>query len=100
MSRPAIVLLCALACLLAPAGAAADSSLTSAVRPASLAGSTRVDSAATKAAAAAHTTNPEAPIPVPASDVPPAGRRLSANAVLAIAGRLGKVRAERAKYRG
>jgi hypothetical protein len=41
-----------------------------------------------------------APIPVPLSNVPPAGRRLSANQVLAIAGALPKVRAERAKYRG
>jgi multisubunit Na+/H+ antiporter MnhF subunit len=35
-----------------------------------------------------------------ASDTPPAGRRLSANAVLAIAAKLPKMRAERAKYRG
>ncbi len=45
-------------------------------------------------------TNPEAPIPVAASNVPPAGRRLSADAVLAIAGALPKMRAVRAKYPG
>jgi hypothetical protein len=39
-------------------------------------------------------------VPVPASNVPPAGRRLSANAVLAIAARLPKMRAVRAEYRG
>jgi hypothetical protein len=44
--------------------------------------------------------NPEAPIPVAPSDVPPVGRRLSANQVLAIAARLPKVRAARAEYRG
>jgi hypothetical protein len=44
--------------------------------------------------------NPEAPIPVPPSNVPPAGRRLSANQVLAIAERLPKVRAARADYPG
>src|SRR5437588_885391 len=42
--------------------------------------------------------NPDAPIPVPASNKPPAGRRLSANGVLAIAGALPKMKAVRAKY--
>jgi hypothetical protein len=37
---------------------------------------------------------------VPASNTPPAGRRLSANQVLAIAGRLAKMKAVRAKYPG
>jgi len=45
-------------------------------------------------------TNAGAPIPVPASDTPPAGRRLSANHVLALAGALPKMKAVRAKYRG
>ncbi len=44
--------------------------------------------------------NPETPIPVAASSEPPAGRRLSPNAVLAIAQRLPKMRAVRAKYPG
>jgi hypothetical protein len=41
-----------------------------------------------------------APIPVPLSSTPPAGRRLSANQVIAIAGALPKIRAARARYRG
>ncbi len=45
-------------------------------------------------------TTGEAPIPVPASNTPPSGRRLSANKVLAIAGALPKMRAVRAKYPG
>src|SRR5437763_5777576 len=44
--------------------------------------------------------NPEAPIPVPPSDVPPQGRRLSASKVLAIAAALARIRAARAKYPG
>jgi hypothetical protein len=42
----------------------------------------------------------ESPVPVPGSDIPPAGRRLSANRVLAIAESLPKMRAVRAKYPG
>ena len=42
----------------------------------------------------------EAPVPVPASAIPPAGRRLSADRVLAIAEALPKMRAVRRKYRG
>ncbi len=45
-------------------------------------------------------TDPNAPIPVPPSDVPPPGRRLSANQVLAIAGRLESVKKARAEYPG
>jgi hypothetical protein len=45
-------------------------------------------------------TNPEAPVPVEASDQPPAGRFLSADQVLEIAGRLPKMRAVRASYPG
>jgi hypothetical protein len=45
-------------------------------------------------------TDPNAPIPVPESNTPPAGRHLSANQVLAIAARLPKMKAVRAKYRG
>ncbi|HWW90220.1 MAG TPA: glycosyltransferase 87 family protein [Solirubrobacteraceae bacterium] len=58
--------------------------------------------ASPKAAARISTasTSSTNPIPVPLSDTPPAGRRLSANKVLAIASALPKMRAERAKYRG
>jgi hypothetical protein len=51
-------------------------------------------------AAAASSSNSSAPIPVPASNTPPSGRRLSANRVIAIAGALPRVRAYRAKYHG
>jgi hypothetical protein len=101
MHRPAIVFVCVLACLLAPAGAAAaGGELSGGVPPSSFSSSSRSDTADANAASAAHATTPDAPIPVPESDLPPAGRRLSANAVLAIAARLPKMRAERAKYRG
>ncbi|HYM54310.1 MAG TPA: hypothetical protein VES97_03025 [Solirubrobacteraceae bacterium] len=56
-----------------------------------LAGSTSMRSASTSS---------DAPIPVPASDIPPAGRKLSANRILAIADALPKMRAVRAKYPG
>jgi hypothetical protein len=45
-------------------------------------------------------TNSETPIPVPDSNVPPAGRRLSADQVIAIASALAKMRAVRRKYPG
>jgi Glycosyltransferase family 87 len=85
MARPASALACALICLLAAVHAA----------PAAAA------SAAPRATASATTaTSSEAPIPVVASSTPPAGRRLSADQVLAIAARLPKMRAVRAEYRG
>jgi hypothetical protein len=42
----------------------------------------------------------EAPVPVPASEIPPSGRTLSADRVLAIAEALPKMRAVRRKYPG
>jgi hypothetical protein len=45
-------------------------------------------------------SNPETPVPVAPSIVPPAGRRLSPDDVLEIAGRLPRMRRERARYRG
>jgi hypothetical protein len=58
--------------------------------------------AASKTARTASTAaaNSETPIPVPDSNVPPAGRRLSANQVIAIASALPKMRAVRRKYPG
>jgi hypothetical protein len=44
--------------------------------------------------------DPQAPVPVAPSNVPPAGRRLSADQVLAIAERLAKVESARAAYPG
>jgi hypothetical protein len=109
-ARPAVCLLgvlCLLACLATcaaagPAQAAASGApLTSSIsRPALAGGAERRDTAAESAASAAKSTNPDSPIPVPASEVPPAGRRLSADQVLAIAGALPKMRAVRAEYRG
>jgi hypothetical protein len=45
-------------------------------------------------------TNPEAPVPVAASDIPPPGRRLSSDQVLEIANHLPKMRRVRAEHRG
>jgi len=55
---------------------------------------------ATVRSSAAATTTSEGPIPVPPSSVPPSGRRLSANQVLAIAAALPKMRKVRAEYPG
>jgi Glycosyltransferase family 87 len=52
------------------------------------------------AATATSTTNSETPVPVAPSIVPPAGRRLSPDDVLEIAGRLPKMRRVRAEYPG
>ncbi len=57
-------------------------------------------SAPTKKGATTTAPNPEAPVPVEASDTPPVGRQLSANRVLQIADGLPKMRAVRARYRG
>src|SRR5438445_7699090 len=51
-------------------------------------------------ASSGQSTSAGAPIPVPASDTPPAGRRLSPNQVLAVAAALPKMKAVRARYRG
>jgi hypothetical protein len=97
------ILTCLAVCVLPSCAAAATSASPSALAPSSLAGSTAPLSAAASTSGSTATTapaNPETPIPVAASSTPPAGRRLSANAVLAIAERLPKMRAVRAKYPG
>ena len=81
--RP-VVIVCAALCALPAAASAAP----------------RTQGSAAVRASSGQSTSAGAPIPVPASNVPPAGRRLSANAVLAIAGALPKMRAVRAKYKG
>ncbi len=53
-----------------------------------------------RSATTGQATSSDAPIPVSPSDTPPAGRKLSANRVLAIAAALPKIRAERARYPG
>jgi hypothetical protein len=94
------ILLCALACLL-PASAAADPGVPGGAALSSLTGAAALsDTAAAGAGSSASSTNPDTPIPVVASNTPPAGRRLSSNAVLAIAAKLPKMRAVRAEYRG
>jgi len=55
---------------------------------------------ATLAATTTQATASENPVPVPESNIPPAGRKLSADQVLAIAQALPKMRAMRAKYPG
>jgi len=53
-----------------------------------------------KAPTLSSATEPNAPVPVASSEVPPAGRRLSSDQVLVIASRLAKMRSVRAKYPG
>jgi hypothetical protein len=45
-------------------------------------------------------TDPDAPVPVAASTLPPTGRRLSSDEILAIASKLSKMRKVRAEYKG
>jgi hypothetical protein len=81
-----------------PASAAASTTISGTARlaPGVEAGASRSPGAGISGQA----TNSEAPIPVPASNIPPSGRKLSADRVLAIAAALGKMRAVRAKYPG
>ena len=79
MRRLTVLLGCFAVCLPAPAAHAAAARVTG---------------------AASSVASSEAPIPVAASDIPPAGRKLSADRVLAIAAALPKMRAVRAKYPG
>ncbi len=107
MRRLLAILACALGFLAAPAVAAPgpptglSTALSTALSGALADGSSAV-SAGRQAAvpSSSSSANPEAPIPVAPSNTPPAARRLSANQVLAIAARLPKMRAVRAKYRG
>jgi hypothetical protein len=113
MRSATAVLACSI-CLLAPAAARAQTVLpqtdtayaASSAASVSSAQSSSAKSAAAKSASTGATTtgtstaNSDAPIPVAPSNVPPAGRRLSANQVLAIAAKLPKVRSARAEYPG
>jgi hypothetical protein len=93
MRRPFALILLTGACLLAavPAAPAAEAAagLTTGLRTTSSAGSS-----------ATTASSPETPVPVAPSIVPPTGRRLSSDDVLEIAGRLPKMRRERARFRG
>ena len=83
---------CACLCALPAAAAAAPA------REAARGSSTPAKSASH--GSSGQSTSAGSPIPVPASDVPPPGRRRSPNRVLAIAGALPKMKAVRAKYPG
>jgi hypothetical protein len=107
MRRPAVILACvvgwALGLAPTPSMAAASTlagSLPGAATSRTLARTLPTHTRSAGAQTLTSTVSSEAPIPVPASNVPPAARRLSANRVLAIAAALGKVRAARAEYRG
>jgi hypothetical protein len=80
-----------------PAGAASNTSLhpSSLTTPGKTTGLGTNTAKATTAAATSET-----PVPVAASDIPPTGRKLSADRVLMIAQALPKMRAVRAKYPG
>ncbi len=93
MSRLSVLILCA-ACLL-PASAVAASPVTKG--PSLSVPLTKPIGASTPSG---QSTSSEAPIPVAPSNVPPPGRRLSANRVLALADGLSKMRALRAEYPG
>src|SRR5437588_564493 len=100
MRRFAVLLVCATLLLaMSTASASAGTSVVTqdtSVRAA--AGSAPGASGTSARRSSSQPANPDAPIPVPASNKPPAGRRLSANGVLAIAGALPKMKAVRAKY--
>jgi hypothetical protein len=103
LTRVTLLLALALTLLvtsLAPAAAAAASSAPGSVAASRAPDSVAASSARVSPRTTATTTTSEGPIPVPPSNVPPAGRRLSAKQVLAIAARLPKMRKVRAEYRG
>ncbi|HTZ87970.1 MAG TPA: hypothetical protein VMB05_14985 [Solirubrobacteraceae bacterium] len=107
MRRLPLALLCLLACALPSAADAAGGSLGSAPQPLPIAGGSTTSEAAPSGGSSSSIspsspswTDPNAPIPVPPSDTPPAGRRLSANEVLVIAGRLQKMKNVRREYPG
>jgi hypothetical protein len=91
MRRRVAVLLLTAASLL---GAAPAAKAAPEAPAASLADALGIKTTATSAA------NPEAPVPVTPSIVPPAGRGLSADEALEIAGEVPRMRRERARYRG
>jgi hypothetical protein len=96
--RSLILIACTAMCAL-PASAQGTSTTisgTAHLSPAAAAGPSRSPAAGISG----QTTTSEAPIPVPASNIPPSGRKLSADRVLAIAAALPKMRAVRAKYPG
>jgi hypothetical protein len=94
MRRPFALILLTGACLFPAASAAAAAGLTTGLR------TTGPRTTASAGSSATTASNSETPAPIAPSIVPPAGRRLSSDDVLEIAGRLPKMRRERARYRG
>jgi hypothetical protein len=85
----------------APASTTGQSPASSGAGAGSSSGATTAGSTTSGSTTTSTTqTDPNAPIPVPPSDTPPAGRRLSANQVLAIAQRLASMKKVRAEYPG
>jgi hypothetical protein len=97
--RRAALIACLALCALPASPAAAHAALSGGPRPRSLQGAGRT-ATPSPVRSSGPSTNSEAPVPVAPSDVPPAGRKMSANGILAIAGALPKMRAVRAKYPG
>jgi hypothetical protein len=81
-------------------GAQADGSGVPRATSSSVAVSSSSATTAASSAKSKQAASSDAPVPVAASDTPPAGRRLSPNQVIAKAERLAKVKAARAKYPG
>ncbi|MHB8235382.1 MAG: hypothetical protein ACYDHT_12085 [Solirubrobacteraceae bacterium] len=98
MSRPLSCVASLFACLLALALAAQAGAAPGA--PGSAAQPTGAKSTQSSGAKSTPSATSDAPVPVAASDTPPAGRRLSPNQVIAKAERLAKVKGARAKYPG
>ncbi len=96
MRRSLTATLLTAACLLAAASPATAALLRHSVSTRQLTEGLRTHHAAATTSA----TNSETPVPVTPSIVPPAGRRLSPDDVLEIAGRLPKMRRVRADYPG
>ncbi len=100
--RPTVlIVLATLALTLAfPAAASAASSVALHPPSSSTAASTIGHGTSTAKTTSITASTSEAPVPVVASDIPPAGRKLSADRVLTIAQALPKMRSVRRKYPG
>lgn len=92
---PTLACLLTLACPLAAHAATTAARGRTTSRPA-----TARDSSSSSSSSTAQATVSEAPVPVAPSEIPPAGRRLSADQVLAIAEKLPEMRKVRAEYPG
>ncbi len=100
MQRLALLLACLCACALPAAAAAAPTASGAAHSTSSPAASALAPASTGTRSTAGQAANAESPVPVAPSDIPPAGRRLSANQVLAIAAALPKMKHVRAEYPG